>query len=135
SRLITGYALTQSPTAEHTIEAFQEAFRKHGIPREALTDRGSQFYANAGLRKAAGVTLFQAFLSKNRVEHIVGRVNHPQTRGKVEHLYRTLRDKAHLFTSIEECVRWYNELKPHLSLDFERAETPIEAHARKLPKR
>ncbi|MEM2905704.1 MAG: hypothetical protein QW057_05515 [Candidatus Bathyarchaeia archaeon] len=53
----------------------------------------------------------------------------------MEHLYRTLREKAHLFTSIEECVRWYNELKPHLSLDFERAETPIEAHARKMPKR
>lgn len=69
------------------------------------------------------------------MKHIVGRVHHPQTNGKVERLYRTLREKARFFSSMEDCVRWYNELKPHLSLEFERAETPIEAHARKLPKR
>ncbi|MEM2905899.1 MAG: hypothetical protein QW057_06635 [Candidatus Bathyarchaeia archaeon] len=58
------------------------------------------------------------------MKHIVGRVHHPQTRGKVERLYRTLRDKARFFPSMEECVKWCNELKPHLSLGFENVETP-----------
>ena len=112
SRLITGYGLHESPTAEKTVEAFKEAFRSHGLPREVLTDRGSQFYANAGLKKAKGITEFEAFLAKSRVRHIVGRLHHPQTNGKVERLYRTLRDKARFFSSMEECVRWYNEPKP-----------------------
>jgi len=36
------------------------------------------------------------------------------------------------FQSLDEIVRWYNEVKPHESLDFDHAETPAHAFVRKL---
>jgi len=36
------------------------------------------------------------------------------------------------FRSMDEIIRWYNEVKPHELLDFDHAETPAEAFVRKL---
>jgi hypothetical protein len=36
-------------------------------------------------------------------------------------------------TSIGEYVHWHNEVKPHMSLNFEALETPIHAFHRKQP--
>ena len=46
SRLIVGYGVFHEPTAEHMIRVLKQAIDKHGRPREILTDRGSQVYAN-----------------------------------------------------------------------------------------
>jgi len=35
--------------------------------------------------------------------------------------------------TISEYVRWHNEIKPHMSLNWENLETPIQAFHRKLP--
>jgi len=43
SRLITCYAIFDSPTTENTITVLTRGFREYGIPREILTDHGSQF--------------------------------------------------------------------------------------------
>jgi hypothetical protein len=34
---------------------------------------------------------------------------------------------------VDEHVHWHNEVKPHLSLNIEALETPIQAFQRKLP--
>jgi hypothetical protein len=36
----------------------KQAIDKHGRPREVLTDRGSQFYANEGERREKGISQF-----------------------------------------------------------------------------
>jgi hypothetical protein len=36
------------------------------------------------------------------------------------------------FRGIDEIVMWYDEVKPHESLDFDHAETPAHAFVRKL---
>ncbi|MCD6092544.1 MAG: hypothetical protein J7J38_00810 [Candidatus Aenigmarchaeota archaeon] len=36
------------------------------------------------------------------------------------------------FKPLNKFLYWYNEMRPHMSLDFEHAETPIEAFKRKL---
>ncbi len=36
------------------------------------------------------------------------------------------------FRSLDEIVRWYNDVRPHESFDFEHAETPAHAFVKKL---
>ena len=133
SRLIVGYGVFQTATAENTIQVLKHAITKHGRPREILTDRGSQFYANESERHEKGISQFEAFLAENGIKHILCRVNHPQTNGKLERFYGVYEQKQHQFKSIDEYVHWHNEIKPHLSLNIEALETPIQAFHRKRP--
>jgi len=66
------------------------------------------------------------------IKHMVGRVRHPETNGKVKRFYGTFQQKIHLFNSIEEFMRWYNYVKPHQSLDFDR---PVNAFYSGLDRR
>lgn len=113
----------EEATTENAIAVLEDGIKRCGLPDAVLTDRGSQFYANAGEKKAKGESEFERYLRVNGVRHILGRVNHPQTNGKVERF----------FGSVEELVKWYNEAKPHRSLNFEELETPLQAFFRKLP--
>jgi len=133
SRLIVSYGVFQEATAENTIQVLKQAVAKYGSPREILTDRGSQFYANEGERREKGVSQFEAYLADHGIKHILARVNHPQTNGKLERFYGVYEQKQHQFKSIGEYVQWHNEIKPHLSLNIEALETPIQAFHRKLP--
>ena len=133
SRLIVGYGVFQEATAEHTIHVLKQAIEKHGRPRELLTDRGSQFYANESERREKGISQFEAYLAEQGIKHLICRVNHPQTNGKLERIYGVYEQKQHQFRSIDEYVHWHNEIKPHLSLNIEALETPIQAFQRKLP--
>jgi len=133
SRLIVSYGVFQEATAENTINVLKQAVTKYGCPREILTDRGSQFYANEGERKEKGVSQFEAYLADQGIKHILCRVNHPQTNGKLERFYGVYDQKQHQFKSIGEYVQWHNEIKPHLSLNIETLETPIQAFHRKQP--
>jgi putative transposase len=133
SRLIVGYGVFQDPTADNTIHVLKQAITKHGRPSEILTDRGSQFYANEGERREKGISQFEAYLAEQGIKHILCRVNHPQTNGKLERIYGVYEQKRHQFKSIDEYVHWHNEVKPHLSLNIEALETPIQAFQRKLP--
>ena len=133
SRLIVSYGVFQDPTADNTIHVLKQAIDKHGCPRELLTDRGSQFYANEGERKEKGISQFEAYLAEHGIKHLLCRVNHPQTNGKLERFYDVYEQKQHQFKSVDEYVHWHNEVKPHLSLNIETLETPIQAFHRKLP--
>jgi len=135
SRLIVAYGVFEQATAENTIKVLQDAITKHGRPREILTDRGSQFYANEGERREKGVSQFEAHLAENGIKHMLCRVNHPQTNGKLERFYGVYEQKRHQFKSIDEYVHWHNQIKPHLSLNIETLETPIQAFHRKQPPR
>jgi putative transposase len=135
SRLIVGYGVFQDATAENTIRVLKQAIDKYGRPREVLTDRGSQFYASEGERREKGISQFEQYLADSGIKHILCRVNHPQTNGKLERFYGVYDQKRHQFKSIDEYVRWHNEIKPHLSLNIEALETPIQAFKRKQPPR
>jgi putative transposase len=135
SRLIVGYGVFHEATAENTIRVLKQAINKYGHPREVLTDRGSQFYANECERREKGISQFEQFLADNGIKHILCRVNHPQTNGKLERFYGVYEQKQHQFKSIDEYVHWHNEIKPHLSLNIEALETPIQAFHRKQPPR
>ncbi len=133
SRLIVGYGVFKEATADNALLVLKQAITKHGPPREILTDRGSQFYANEGERREKGISQFEQYLADNGIKHLLCRVNHPQTNGKLERFYGVYEQKKHQFRSIDEYVHWHNEIKPHISLNIETLETPIQAFYRKLP--
>lgn len=133
SRLIAGHGVFGEATTENAIKVLERAITKYGCPREILSDRGTQFYASEGERKEKGVSIFEAYLAEKGMRQVLCRVNHPQTNGKLERFYGVYDQKRHQFQSIDEYVHWHNEVKPHLSLNYENLETPIQAFHRKKP--
>lgn len=133
SRPVMSYGVFEEATSEHAIAVLEEAMARYGVPREALTDQGTQFYAAGGEGKAKGVSYFEEFLAARGIRHAVARVNHPQTNGKIERFYQTVGEKLPQFKDLDELVEWYNALRPHMSLNLEALETPIQAFERKSP--
>jgi len=117
---------------KNSLQVLKEAIDNYGKPESILTDRGAQFYASAGEKKAKEVFKFEKFLFENGIRHIVGRVNNPQTNGKIERFYGTLKAKARYFDTMDEFVDWHNNKRPHMSLNLDELETPYQAFLRKL---
>ena len=132
SRKIVSWGIFDNATSEHSVEVLKKGLKSDGKPREMLTGHDIQFYAVAAAGKEQGRTVFQIFLEEQGIKHILGRVNHPQTNGKEERSFGTIKAKLHEFKSMDELIYWYNEVKPHMSLDFNNLETPSQAFVRKL---
>jgi transposase InsO family protein len=62
SRFVVAYGLFEHATTANTITVLEEAIKRYGLPYAILTDRGSQFYANAGEKKAKGACEFEMHL-------------------------------------------------------------------------
>ena len=127
SRMLLSLLEVKNATTNASIEAIQQAL-KHGQIRECITDRGTQFTKNVGKPR------FTDFLKEQGIKHILCRVNHPQTNGKSEIFNRLYHAHRHAFPDKEGFVKWYNEIRPHLSLRFEVLETPAQAFERKKRK-
>jgi putative transposase len=121
-------------TSKHTVEVLHQAIGSYGKPAAILTDRGSQFYASESEYKEKGITAFEDYVMKNDIRHILARVSHPQTNGKLERFYGEVERKLHLFKNVDELIGWWNNIKPHMSLNFDELETPYKAYLRKMPK-
>jgi putative transposase len=117
SRLITCYGVFDSPTTENTIAVLTQGFREYGTSREILTDHGTQF-VSAWDRDLSHHS-FKEFLDQHDVRHIVARVKHPQTNGKIERFYGEIERRIKRSSSIDEIVHWHNAIKPHMSLDYD----------------
>ena len=133
SRFVVGHGLFPEATSEHSVEVLKEAVKKYGRPASILTDRGPQFYANESEERERGLTVFEQHLMENEIRQILSRVLHPMTNGKVERFFRTVKEKLPEFRGVDELVEWYNEKRPHMSLNMEVIETPHQAFIRKMP--
>ena len=101
SRFITCFGVFDEATTENTIKVLRRGFAEYGIPDEILTDP-EQFVAAKSREKAKHK--FKEFLAKNGVRHILARINHPQTNGKIERFFGLMEQKLHLFDSVEEFI-------------------------------
>ena len=106
------------PSVEDIIPILEEAFSRYGVPKQILTDRGTQFYTNVG-----NASTFDMHLESLGVKHILARVRHPQTNGKVERVMRTFKEecifakewtKDTLQEVIDEYIEYYNYHRPHI---------------------
>jgi putative transposase len=116
----------ESPTTEQSIYGMKIAM-KNGKIKQCISDHGSQFISNIG-----GKSSFVEFLKENKIQQILCKIKHPQSNGKVEKFFDLYNHKRHMFPTKEEFENWYNEIRPHRSLNFEVLETPSQAFERKL---
>jgi len=126
SRKLLALIECNSPTTEASIEGMKQAM-KHGKIIQCISDHGSQFISNIG-----GDSMFKGFLEENRIQQILCRIKHPQSNGKVEKFFDLYQNKRSLFSTKEDFIVWYNEVRPHSSLNFEVLETPQQAFIRKM---
>lgn len=126
SRFLLAIRECMSPTQEASIDAMEEALT-FGPIRECISDHGVQFTSNN-----RGRNKFKEFLESNGIKQILCRVKHPQSNGKIERLFWTYERHRDSFASVDKYVEWYNTIRPHMSLDFEKLETPWEAFQRKM---
>src|SRR3990172_3035163 len=132
SRLIAGFGVYPTLTSEYSVEVLENAVNLYGKPSSILSDHGSTFYAVESVAREKGLTVFEKHLLKNKIRLITGRVDHPQTNGKIEKFFDIFENKVKFFPSINEFMQWYNCVRPHGAFDLTKLETPIKIFYRKL---
>ena len=128
SRFILALIECNSPTTKTSIEGMKLAL-KYGKIKQCISDHGAQFMNNMD-----GYSEFQEFLKERRIQHIPCKIKHPQSNGKIEKWFDCYDRHRKAFNNKEEFLHWYNELRPHRSLNFEVLETPAQAFIRKRRK-
>jgi transposase InsO family protein len=120
---ITAHHRVSGPTV---VAAFRAAVAQHGIPAATLTDNGLVYTTRfAGGR--GGRNGFEAELRRLGVKQKNGRPAHPQTQGKVERFWQTLKawltaqqpqpaTLAQLQGLLDDFTTVYNQQRPHRSL-------------------
>jgi transposase InsO family protein len=124
SRYCLSLEVVTAPTSEAALAGFVKAAHAHGLPQQVLSDHGSAFGCSP-----ATVSAFTAYLWALGLQHIQGRIAHPQTQGKTERFNRTLQEEClsrHAYSSVEDWNRCleeyrqlYNTVRPHEALGDE----------------
>jgi putative transposase len=129
SRFVTAHGVCPTLASQFPVDVLDRATREHGRPKSIRSDHGSTFYAVEAREREEGLTEFEKYLLRNHIRQILGRVNHPQTNGKIEKWFDVLEKKLKFFSSTDDCVSWYNT-KPHGALDLKK---PVKAYYGKMP--
>jgi transposase InsO family protein len=137
SRLILSGGEFTAATAEASIDLVRIALKDYGeiqMIREVITDHGTQFFANKTDKDGDSESAFEKFLEENKIKHILARIKHPQTNGKIEKWYHTYEKSRKLFDDFDKFVDWYNSIRYHESLDEKHyLQTPEDAFWSRLP--
>ena len=115
SRFIVHAELFENATTENTLLAFQKAIDKHGKPTNILTDNGTQFTPARGVKGP-----FTQWCEEQGIKHILGRVHHPQTNGKIERWFGTYKSSEYKPESdtVETFVKYYNFERLHQGIGY-----------------
>ncbi len=118
SRFCVGAELCHDQRGETLIGVLHNACLSHGKPRKLLTDQGSGFFS-----WSAKQTMFQQYLDEQQIEHIVSDPHSPQTQGKVERFFQTIKRECFGKTrfnsysdgrrGLADYIRGYNFGRPH----------------------
>ena len=118
SRFVVGIQYTKLATTEIAISLFNESAKRYGLPRETLSDRGTQFKEQ-----------FLSYMQSRGVNHIYASIKKPTTCGKLERFWRTHNDERWNFNSLVDFISYYNFERRHMSLNYC---TPYEVFTRDL---
>ena len=124
SRKIIAAGEYDNATTENSVKTLEQAIEntaENGSIECILSGNDSQFLVE-----------FNKALDKHGIGHIYSRVNHPQTVGKLERFHQTYQKHRGRFATLEEFVKWYNDVRAHMSLNMRHAETPSQAFIRKM---
>ncbi len=101
---------------------FQAMLMNEACPVIMLSDKGPQFYANKKTKTGErALSQFEQKLTSLGIELWTSRRNHPQTNGKMEKWFGTLkkRMKKHPEETLQELITWYNKERIHHSLEYQ----------------
>ena len=115
SRFIVHAELFNNATTENTLRAFQKAIDNYGVPEHILTDNGTQFTPARAERGP-----FTQWCEEHGIKHILGRVHHPQTNGKIERWFGTYKSCEYKPESddLHSFVKYYNEERLHQGIGY-----------------
>lgn len=122
SRKIMAVGIFSNATKENTLFVFYQAVLTNEVsPVKVLSDKGTQFFVN--IKNNLGervISEFEQELNSLNIELWTSRRNHPQTNGKMEKWFDTMkkRKKKHPEETLQEFVKWYNEKRIHHALGF-----------------
>ena len=129
SRYVVGCGQFANATTDNAIAVFDKAAVRWRPPRELMTDHGSQFCKDENQE----YRFREHILSHGVKKHVLSGVKHPQTNGKQEKLGDTIKTIMRWKRcSLEEAVRFYNEVRPHMSLYNGHLRTPLVAYYEKM---
>ena len=124
SRYLLGLWMIPDVRDRTVISCWIKAATGHGLPDTTLTDHGSQFRMEDEASSA-----FRVHLWACGVHHTQGRVKHPQTQGKIERFWRTLKEEVLSRCHYRDISSWqrcfddwrevYNRIRPHQELGDE----------------
>ncbi len=111
SRYCLGVYEIEHNTTEAIIEVLEDCIRRHGKPKQILTDNGPEF---GGTSKDSE---FDKWCEKQGIIHIRSGVHKPTTVGKVSAIQRTIQaELPHWKGDLELWRMMYNHERPHESL-------------------
>lgn len=121
SRYLLGLWMIPDCRESSVIDCWIKAAQANGLPESTLTDHGVQFRNEDHVSSA-----FRVYLCACGVKHTQCRVKHPQTQGKIERLWGTLKrellsrreysDLASWQLSFDDWRYQYNNIRPHQEL-------------------
>jgi len=121
SRYIVSYGLHASASTALVMEVFRAGIAACGVPKEVLTDNGTQYVT------WRGTSAFSKELAKQGIKHIVASPRRPQTLGKVERFWGSLwreclesaifLDLADARARIGHFIDHYNFQRPHQGIE------------------
>jgi putative transposase len=110
SRFIVHAEYFSNATTENTLLAFQAAIKRFGKPENILTDNGTQFNIHG---------IFEDFCKSRGIRHILGRVHHPQTNGKIERWFGTYKQEFNPErNTLISFIDYYNKIRPHQGINY-----------------
>jgi transposase InsO family protein len=118
SRYVPAASLCPESTTESVLETLEEALAEGRIPKQILSDHGTQYWSNDGPGR------FTDFCMKHGIQHIVGSTGKPTTQGKIERFWQTFELYYPRFNNLDRFREAYNH-KPHRSLNYK---TPAEIY-------
>ncbi len=121
SRYVVSWALQLQQTKEFVMETLLAGIQRFGKPEEVLTDQGRQYFSWRGKSD------FRKLLSKQGIRHVVSRAHHPETVGKCERFWETVKtefwervepqDLGEARERLGHFIEHYNHFRPHQGLD------------------
>jgi transposase InsO family protein len=137
ARLVLSLTAHRRVTGPIVVTAFRAAVARYGPPASTLTDNG-MVYTTRFSGGRGGRNGFEHELRRLGITQKNGKPNHPQTQGKVERLWQTLKNwlaaqhpqpatLPQLQALLDQFTAYYNTARPHRSLP--RHQTPATAYA------
>ena len=99
SRYITGYGVFENATSHNAVSVFKEACKTYGTPFRNIGPRIHSTQSKPR-QNTRGSTEFEMHLQEKGVKHILGRIAHPQTNGKIERIFEDYKYKIQHFKDV-----------------------------------